>query len=336
MRIRSCLWVLSLLVSTSIFASNIQFTSDGKFLGQVSNERHAIKIWNLHQRKVQTKISDSSGEITDYVFYPHDQRVLGLFSNDKAKVWDWATGKELITFPNSQVTLSDNGQKIAALMPDKKTIKIFDAISLEEIQVLGGDKTNVSSLAFSQDASLLATANHEGQVTIMSLENQTAVREFKVSGPVYKLQFSRDTQKLLILSEGRNITCSIWSIVTGEEVLNLRHEYLDVASFSRDGQHIVGFGPYISTYVWDLNTGHNFQRLDRSLSGYQVSLPQVTSLDGKLVSHFVGKLNISNLKGKVLSSIKTEELIDEAIISENGSMVAMETAEKLIFWKITP
>src|SRR5205823_13358202 len=83
------------------------------------------------------------------------------------KIWDVATGRELLTFKGHQggvhaVAYSPDGRFFASAggtFNQSGEVKIWDATSYQQLRVLKGHTREVIAIAFSQDGRRLASAS---------------------------------------------------------------------------------------------------------------------------------------------------------------------------------
>jgi hypothetical protein len=135
------------------------------------------------------------------------------------KVWDAATGKNLLTLKGhtesvSSVAISPDGRRIVSGSNDR-TLKIWDADTGQDLLSLKGHTWVVSSVAFSPDGQRIATA---------SLDN----------------------------------TISVWDAGGGADLLWLKGHSRPVSrvGYSPDGKRVFGQDDCGKVLTWDVTTGH--------------------------------------------------------------------------------
>jgi WD domain, G-beta repeat/Tetratricopeptide repeat len=101
-------------------------------------------------------------------FSPDGQRLASGSSDQTAKIWDSATGKELFALKGhagsvGSVAFSPDGQRLASGSADQ-TVRIWDSATGKELSALKGHAGGVASVAFSPDGQRLASANGDGPI----------------------------------------------------------------------------------------------------------------------------------------------------------------------------
>lgn len=161
-----------------------------------------------------------------------------------------------------EVTFSPDGTRIATAGSDG-TARIWDAATGVEIMRLTGHENQVSGVAFSPDGGMLATTGWDGSVRLWDLGDETAVarRVLQVERPLSRVAFSHDGR--LVAAVGWDSVPHVWEAVTGREVLLLYGAsgiVWDVA-FSPDRAHLITAGDDRMVRVWHLSPGREVMTL---------------------------------------------------------------------------
>jgi WD40 repeat protein len=172
-----------------------------------------VKVWDSVTGKELLAFTRQSGRFTSVAFSPDGRCLAGGYSENRAKIWEIATGKEAVSLENAGVVgclaFSPDGKRLAAGCWD--TVKIWEWATGKELLTLKGHFWQVHSLAFSPDGQRLASGS--------STQGDRTVR--------------------------------VWDTTTGKELYTLKNcEGLCVA-FSPDGQCLAscGFAPYVT--LWE-------------------------------------------------------------------------------------
>ena len=170
--------------------SSVAFDADGQRLVTASQD-HTAKIWDVKTRKVLLTLGESQagakGAATSGV-RPHDQavlcadfspdgrRVLTAGEDNRAILWDAATGKPILelvghTAAVTSVTISSDGKRAVTGSRDS-TAKLWelkeeeDKTEGKELLTLKGHSQDVTTVAFSKDGQSLLTGSLDGTMIL--------------------------------------------------------------------------------------------------------------------------------------------------------------------------
>src|SRR6185295_11384384 len=120
---------------------------------------------------------------------------------------------------------------------------------------LKGHKGWVSSVAFSADGRMLASAAYDETVLLWDVQTGQMIRELKGhKGSVSSVAFSADGQTLA--SGAYDQTVRLWNVQTGQMIRELKGHKGSVSSvaFSADGQTLASGACDQTVRLWDLRT----------------------------------------------------------------------------------
>jgi WD40 repeat protein/serine/threonine protein kinase len=161
------------------------------------------------------------------------------------------------------VAYSPDGTRLATASPDG-TVKLWDAITGQEVRTLKGHTSPVFSVAFSPDGTRLASGDEDSIVIWDVTDGRVIHPLIGHKGRVLSLAFGPDGTRLASASYDQ--TVKIWNVRTGRLLDTLQGHaggILGVA-FSPDGTQIASAGYYAGVVeVWDARTGKVLHTLRR-------------------------------------------------------------------------
>jgi WD40 repeat protein/serine/threonine protein kinase len=249
---------------------SLAFSPDGQRLAAGYSDKR-IRIWDVRGDKEPLDWEAHRSPVHCLVFSPDGQRLAsscfsfgweGEPAGGEAKVWDAATGKEMLTFrgqPQGVLSLafSPDGRRLAS-GGEEKTVKVWDATTGQEMWTSREHTAPVLSVAFSPDGRSLASAGADYSelvhAEVQISDAQTGEPRLTLGGHIgyiLSIAFSHDGQRLA--SAGMDRTVKLWDVATGRETLTLRGHQLVIraVAFSPDGRQLASASNDRTVRVWD-------------------------------------------------------------------------------------
>jgi WD40 repeat protein len=297
----------------------VSFSRDGQRI--VTVDRTA-KVWQweaasgqeLSVRELPTLQGD--GDWIQYAAFSRDGRRIVIVtgsSDNTAKLWDAATGRELFTYKGhnsciNSVAFSPDGQRIVTGSSDN-TAYVWEVASGVRPRNIGGNlltltghNNDISSVAFSPDGQRIVTGSFDRTAKVWDAASGRELLTLTGhSEIVNSVAFSPDGQRIVTCSGDR--TAKVWETASGRELLTLsgHSDWVASVAFSPDGQRIVTGSNDKTAKVWDAASGRELL----TLTGHNALIRSVAfSPDGQRIA-----TGSADRTAKVWDAAKGRELL---------------------------
>jgi WD40 repeat protein len=191
------------------------------------------------------------------------------------------------------VAFSRDGKRLASASVDG-TVKLWDAVSGDELRTLKGHTRPVMSVAFSLDGTQLASGSWDKTVKIWDVSNGRELRTLRGhAGDVVSVAFSPDGTR--VASAGADKILKLWDVHSGRELRTLKAPARSSVAFSPDGWRLAAGGDK-TILVWDARP------LTPEVQAEREALGLVEYL-------FTRRLS----KSEVVASVRTNQTITELV-----------------------
>jgi WD40 repeat protein len=300
---------------THLYLSNAALAHRESVAGNVGRTEELLnecpldhRNWEWYYLKRQlnsgllTLVSAGRGTVNGVAFSPDGKRLATAEYNEIVKLWDAATGKELLLLNLKAPPGGHNAVNCVAFSPDglqvvtgseDGTVRFWDATTGKAGRILRGHGGAIMSLAFRRDGQRLASASTDKSVKVWDTNTGQEVCTFRGhKSMVTGVTFSPDGKSLASVNHYdpsvrltyEDLAVRLWDATTGQElrkfgpdVLNRQFPPVTTVAFRPDGKHLAAACTDYRVLVWDVQTG----RLVHTLSGHTNSVVGVAySPDG--------------------------------------------------------
>jgi WD40 repeat protein len=261
----------------------LAFSPHGKTLLSSGSDKTA-RLWDVATGKERSVLRGHTGAVNAVAVSPDGKLVATKGHDAAARLWDAATGKELHKFDAAE----DPGTSNVAFTPDgkglavagRKEVFIFDTATGKEVRRFAGHNAFVTSLHFSPDGNLLASAGSDGLARLWDAATGKPPRELRGhDDTVASVRFSPDGKTLATC--GVDQTIRVWDAATAKELRRWSGHagVVSEVAFSPDGKVLASACWDRTVRLWDPATG---QELSQSAGPGPVACAAL-SADGKLL-----------------------------------------------------
>ncbi len=277
------------LLPTESPVHSVAFSLDGTLAAGLDNGQ--VELWEVEtgERIGTLRHADWGGVAV--VFSPDGTRLASGSSDQVIKVWDVETRREVGTWEVPRegnflwplsVAFSPDGTRLVSGFQDG-TVRLWDIATQTELATLEGHTDRVTSVSFSPDGGLLASAGGWSDPTVRLWDAATQAQVAMLRGhrsEVRSVSFSSPDGATLA-SGAWDRTVRLWDVAT-RELINTLEEHtgpVHSVTFSRDGATLASGAADGRVLLRDLES-----RNAAGLAGHESSSSMVFSRDGALVA----------------------------------------------------
>ncbi len=276
---------------------SLTFSPDARFLVSRGTD-HTVRLWEVRTGKEVRQFQAPADRAWHLALAPDGKSLAasvtkgGWDQPGDVVLWEVATGKEVRRWatPNGSVSLafSPDSKTLAGgrSKPDKVTaITLWDVPSGKELLHLAGHRGPVTSVAFSGDGKVLASAAAYPDRALRLWEVATGKPLRQIEQPTYGVTSVAFLDGGRALSSwGGSNALHFWDARTGKRLRHFQGDDAGVrtVAFSPDGRALVTVGTGRNQlHLWDAATGNELGRLEED--GNDIT-DVVFSPDGKLLA----------------------------------------------------
>jgi hypothetical protein len=247
----------------------VMYSPDGR---RIVSYDGVIKIWDAESGRELHTLDPECNILTFLAYSPDGRRII---SGPKGIIWDSERGRKLKYIGRrgmfraisiNSAVYSPDGYRIIGL--EDGTIKIWEAETGRELQILSGEYRRVIPVANSLDR-WIASLSEDGTIKIWEVETGCELNRFKGFRSAWSIAYRPDGRIIIIVSGLWHNAIKIWDAESGHELHTLTGHTEGVISVacSPGGDKIVS-GSYDNTIkIWDAENGHELYTLTGHTGG---------------------------------------------------------------------
>ena len=240
----------------------VAFSPDGKSIasggGQGQGAALPVMMWNTLTGRESLQLQGKKfAFIRSLAFSPDGKRLAGASGDSTVRVWDAATGQELLTLKGHtgdlfSVAFSPDGKRLASAGRDK-TAKVWDGATGRLLFTLQGHTDVVIRVCFTPDGKRLATGSPDKTIKVWDVA--TGEERLTLRGNTWLVGFSPDGK--LLTRSSADKTVMLWDAASGQERLFLRGHTTPVVgvAFTADGKRIIARSEKGEVRSWNSTSG---------------------------------------------------------------------------------
>ena len=313
-------------------SQSVAFSPDGSVIatGSIGD---GIVLWEAGTGRELQRLSE--GWVLNVAF-SRDGTTLASQDGEKIELWNLSTGQKTkhIDAAAKWALLAFTPDGNALIDAQKDGIKVRDPATGEVLRTFVGSGEKISSLSFTLDGKMLATATEENTVQLWNVAAGTEIRT--ISGFAEKAQevVLRPDGKMIAVIQGKSV--KVRDTLTGKEIHTFDNEGQELYSiaFSPDGQTLA-IGGVRTIKLWNVVNGREL----RSLAGYSESPTTIcVSPDGKFLAMGTesGTIRLIGLAGKGVRGLKghTAHILSLAFNSDSTILASGSVDKTVKLWNV--
>ena len=232
----------------------VAFSPDGQLLASGGAD-NAVILWDVpRQAEIRTLIGHGDW-VKSVAFSPDGQLLASVAMDGSLKLWEVSSGINVTSRKQNDrmetVTFSLHGDMLATSGHIDGFIDLW-TVSKKHIRHanrISGHLSAVSSIAFSPDGIMLASAGDDDTVKLWNIDDRSEVKSItEHSSDVRSVVFSPDGKTLA--SGSKDNTVKLLEIPSGNVLTTLAHDYVEAVAFSPDGQTLASAGADHTVKLW--------------------------------------------------------------------------------------
>lgn len=228
---------------------SLRFTADGTRL--VAESATKVVVWDIGDRK-EPILLEHDARVDFATFNRDGTRLLTAAQDGKARIWEAASGKELVQFAHRSVFTSPvfSPDETRVVTASDNTAQIWDSVTGAKLVGVNHDDW-ILGAAFNSDGTRLVTASKDSTARIWDATTGRELMRLAHGFEVHRAAFLNDGTRVMTIS-GDGIA-RVWdTTATGKELSSLNLGSFQSIAVSGDATRVVTGYWVGSAKVWDI------------------------------------------------------------------------------------
>lgn len=263
---------------------SVAFSPDGRLLASLYHADQSIHLWDIRQERELPPLKGHRGFVRSIAFHPHQPRLASASSDETLRLWDIKRSIEVAhlnqTGQITQISFNPAGSTLA-FINQETTLYLWHISSLShlaantvdstpptpksDLKALKGHHKALTSLAFSPNGKLLASASRDGTICLWAVPSGREVSRLSPKHTSYaeQIAFSPDSRLLAAIESGTSMI-RLWDLTTQEELSPLvgQTEQVTSIAFSPNRPLIASASVDGTIRLWHPHTARQEGRLE--------------------------------------------------------------------------
>jgi eukaryotic-like serine/threonine-protein kinase len=323
---------------------SIAWSPDGRVLVSSENFNGLVHVWDPASGKLVRTFKAHGHYLTSIAFSPDSQRFATASLDQSARIWETATGKNLLKIPEphrgptQSVCFSPDGLKIATA-GDDGVVKMWNSSSGTEVGAFRGHRGSAFAVCWSKDGNSLISGSRDQTIKQWDVNTETGPR---ILVGAWFAAWSPDNRLLAVggkSGKGDLKTIEVYDAATGQQIFRVPSDQksgFSSVAWSPDGNTLAigfgepgGLGEPGALGVWNVSTRQSVWRVPAHAEGTR---HVAWSNNGRLIVSAGGDRLAqvwSADSGKLLQTLKGHQFpLTSVAFSPDGKRIASASVSR--------
>jgi WD40 repeat protein/serine/threonine protein kinase len=325
----------------------LQFSPDGHWLVSGSEFDKSLRLWEVAgisrgreqvEMSVPLRFVDSNRSLICASWMKGFARI-DLKTGTIQPLAEWPVpleipnaGARFLLNAGRVLSLSPDGTRAAAVLPDSGRLRIWNILSSEREIVLTNSSGSIESALFAEDGKRLAVAGKGSQTRLWNTtDGSSELLGDSISGQINRLAYSLDGTRLAQAGHDGGM---VFDLASRKTIFRFRDGRVTGLALSQNGRFLAAGTELNLIHLWDVNSG----QLLGILRGHVAEVEGLSfSPDGKTLAscgdNRVKLWNIETLQ-EILTLVRFSSAAGVALFSSDGSCLATSSHDDRVqLWR---